>query len=374
MTARERWKAALEHREADRVPTDYWATPEFSAKLIRRLGFSDKPEAELVADLKLPPSDNNVRPSAGFAALRRTLAALEVDFTVKLAPCYAGPDLAQDCDEFGCRHREVSYGAGTYDETVSHPLAGFDSVEAIERSYKWPEPEWWDYGTIAQQARDWAHHPIQCGGSEPFMVYKDLRGEEQAYIDLKRNTGTVHYCMGRLFELAWQKTRLMLEQLPPGLLLSCYVAEDMGFQSGLMISPADIREFLLPGMKRMVELARKHNALVFHHNDGAIAGILPDLVALGIDVLNPVQWRASGMDRKKLKADYGDRLVFHGAMDNQKTLPFGTVEDVREEVRDNIRMLGRAGGYVLAPCHNIQPITPVDNVIAMYETARTSPQ
>ena len=204
------------------------------------------------------------------------------------------------------------------------------------------------------------------------MVYKDLRGEEQAYVDLKRNPGIVHYCMDRLFELAWQKTRRILEQLPPGLLLLCYVAEDMGFQSGLMISPADIREFLLPGMKRMVELARRHNALVFHHNDGAIAGILPDLMSLGIDVLNPVQWRASGMDREKLKAAYGDRLVFHGAMDNQKTLPFGTVDDVREEVCDNIRLLGAAGGYVLAPCHNIQPITPVDNVIAMYEKARTT--
>jgi uroporphyrinogen decarboxylase len=372
MTPRERWQAALEHREADRVPTDYWATPEFSAKLIRRLGLSDKPEAELVADLKLPLSVNNTKPSEGFAALRRALAALEVDFVVKLAPRFAGPSLEPGCDEFGCRHREVNYGAGSYDETVSHPLAGFDSVEAIERSYVWPEPEWWDYSTIAEQARDWAHHPIQAGGSEPFMVYKDLRGEEQAYIDLKRNPGIVHHCMARLFELAWQKTRRMLEQLPPGLLLFCYVAEDMGFQSGLMISPADIREFLLPGMKRMVELARRHNALVFHHNDGAIAGILPDLVSLGIDVLNPVQWRASGMDREQLKAAYGDRLVFHGAMDNQKTLPFGTVEDVRKEVRDNIRLLGAAGGYVLAPCHNIQPITSVDNVIAMYETARNS--
>jgi len=205
-TPRERWQAALEHRVTDRVPTDYWATPEFSAKLIRRLGLCDKPEAELVAGLKLPLSDNNVRPSEGFAALRRSLVELGVDFTVKLAPRYAGPSPEPDCDEFGCRHREVSYGAGTYDETVSHPLAGFDSVAAIERSYKWPEPDWWDYSTIPEQVKDWAHHPIQAGGSEPFMVYKDLRGEEQAYIDLRRHRDIVHYCMDRLFELAWPKT------------------------------------------------------------------------------------------------------------------------------------------------------------------------
>jgi uroporphyrinogen decarboxylase len=372
MTPRERWQAVLAHKQADRVPMDYWSTPEFSAKLIRHLGLSAKSEPELVADLKFSLCDNNLRPSEGFACLRRALAQLDVDFMVKLAPRYVGPALAPDTDEFGCRHREVSYGAGTYDETVSHPLSAFDSVEAIERSYRWPEPEWWDYSTVAAQAKDWVHHPLQCGGSEPFMVYKDLRGEEQAYTDLRRNPAIVHYCMDRLFELAWQRTRRMLEQLPSGLLLFCYVAEDMGFQSGLLMSPAHIREFLLPGMTRMVELAREYKALVFHHNDGAIARVLPDLVELGIQILNPIQWRSAGMDRAALKRDWGDRLVFHGAMDNQQTLPFGTVEDVREEVRDNIRMLGASGGYILAPCHNLQPITPVENVIAMYETARTA--
>ena len=102
MTPRERWQAALEHRTSDRVPTDYWATPEFSAKLIRWLGLSDRPEAELVADLNLPLSNNNITPSEGFACLRRALAELGVDFMVKLAPRYAGPNLEPGCDEFGC--------------------------------------------------------------------------------------------------------------------------------------------------------------------------------------------------------------------------------------------------------------------------------
>ncbi len=77
------------------------------------------------------------------------------------------------------------------------------------------------------------------------------------------------------------------------------------------------------------------------------------------------------MDREALKHDWGDRLVFHGAMDNQRTLPFGTVEDVRQEVRDNVRILGACGGYILAPCHNLQANTPIENVLAMYETCRS---
>ncbi|GAB4456420.1 MAG: hypothetical protein Kow00120_25730 [Anaerolineae bacterium] len=85
-------------------------------------------------------------------------------------------------------------------------------------------------------------------------------------------------------------------------------------------------------------------------------------------LLNPIQWRTKGMDRAALKRDFGDRVVFHGGMDNQYTLPFGTVAEVRQEVRDNLRILGEGGGYILAPCHNIQANTPPENIVALYET------
>jgi len=96
--------------------------------------------------------------------------------------------------------------------------------------------------------------------------------------------------------------------------------------------------------------------------------VIPDLIAIGMDVLNPVQWRCAGMDRAGLKRDFGDQIIFHGGVDNQQTLPFGSVEDVRQEVRDNLRILGAGGGYILSPCHNIQNITPIENILAMYET------
>jgi uroporphyrinogen decarboxylase len=135
-----------------------------------------------------------------------------------------------------------------------------------------------------------------------------------------------------------------------------------------MISPRHIEEFLVPGMKRMIDLAHGAGAFVFHHDDGSCRRILPRLIELGIDILNPIQWRCPGMEREGLKKDFGDRLVFHGAVDNQYTLPFGKVEEVRAEVRENLRILGEGGGFILGPCHNIQPLTPVENVLAMYET------
>jgi uroporphyrinogen decarboxylase len=122
-------------------------------------------------------------------------------------------------------------------------------------------------------------------------------------------------------------------------------------------------------MKRMNDLAHRNGVYVFFHSDGAINQIIPDMIGIGIDILNPIQWRCRDMDRAQLKRDYGDKVIFHGAMDNQQTLPFGSTEDVRAEVRENINTLGRSGGYILAPCHNIQPITPTGNILAMYHEA-----
>jgi len=197
-------------------------------------------------------------------------------------------------------------------------------------------------------------------------VYKYLRGDEQAFIDLIENPEMVHYCLDKLYGLCYENTRRIYEQIP-GKVMITYVAEDLGSQDGLLYSPNQIREFFIPRMKRMIDLAHQAGAFVFHHSDGAIRETLPDMIEAGIDVLNPIQWRCAGMDREGLKRDFGDKLIFHGGVDNQKTLPFGTVEDVRKEVIDNINILGKEG-YILAPCHNIHVNTPPENVVAMYQT------
>ena len=247
------------------------------------------------------------------------------------------------------------------------PWRQFHSVEEIEANYRWPSPDWYDYSVIPQQITGWEDYPIQGGGSEPFLIYKNLRGQEQAMMDLVEHPEIVHYCLDRLFDLAYTDTQRILETIP-GKVMLCYVAEDMGGQNNLMFSKKHIRTFLLPRMKRVIDLAHQGGAFVFHHNDGNCRAILPDMIEAGIDLLNPIQWRSCGMEREGLKADFGAKLIFHGAMDNQYTLPFGTVAEVRQEVADNLRILGEGGGYILAPCHNLQPVTPAENVVAMYET------
>ncbi len=339
MSARERWLAVLSRDTPDRLPMDYWATGEATERLMAHLGVGDVEEL-----------------------YRR----LHIDRPVGVGPRYVGPPIARGEDAFGCRFRRVEYGTGAYDECIHHPLARYDSPAEIEAHYTWPTPDWWDHSGIAEQVRGKDDRPVQGGGSEPFLQYCQLRGQEQALMDLVLKPELAHYCLDKLFGLAYENTRRIFEQIP-GQVTFSYVAEDMGSQESLLFSPAQIREFLLPGMKRMAELVHQAGAYVFHHNDGAIRPIVPDLTGIGIDVLNPVQWRCRGMDREGLKREFGERLVFHGGMDNQYTLARGSVAEVEQEVADNLRLLGRGGGYILAPCHNLQAVSPPENIVAMYE-------
>ena len=366
MTPRERWLAVLSRQTPDRVPMDYWATPEMTARLIRHMGFSRKSEAALVADMSVATVDAGLMKPQSHMVASELLKALHVDFAVAVAPRYVGPPTPADIDVFGCLFQNVSYGSGAYAECVYHPLAGYDSVEEIEDQYAWPDLDWWDYSTLAEQIRGFEEYPVRGGGSEPFLIYCRLRGMEQAMMDLVLNSDIVHYCLDKLFDLCYEITTRVYEQMP-GQVTFSYVAEDMGSQTGLLFSRRHIREFLLPRMKRMIDLIHQGGAFVFHHNDGNCRDIIPDMIEAGIDILNPIQWRSDNMDRRELKRDFGDRVVFHGGVDNQRTLPFGTPDDVKREVLENLDILGAGGGYILAPCHNIQSVSPPENVVAMYE-------
>jgi uroporphyrinogen decarboxylase len=340
MTGRERWLAVLRRETPDRIPMDYWATEEASAKLVAHLGCGGLD-----------------------AALRR----LHVDRPHTVTGRYVGPAFAPDRDMFGIRYVKVDYASGTYYEAADHPLGAYETIEEIEANYTWPSPDWYDYSHVRGEIEAHPDAPIRGGLSEPYLTYCQLRGMERAFMDLIEKPELAHYILDKLFDLAYVDAVRIYEQAGPGNVQITYVAEDMGSQTDLMFSPAVIEAFFLPGMRRMIELAHEAGAFVFHHNDGAIRKILPTMIDAGIDVLNPIQWRCPGMEREGLKRDFGDRLIFHGGVDNNQTLAFGTPEEVSQEVADNIRILGAGGGYILAPCHNIQAVSPPENVVAMYE-------
>jgi uroporphyrinogen decarboxylase len=346
MTPRERWLAILKHKKPDRVPMDYRATSEVTKKIMEYL------------DCK---------------AVKELFERLHIDRPIPVSPRYIGPPIPEDADLFGCRFRDIQYGSnethGVYRECIYHPLAKYKTLDKIKRNYRWPDPDLYDYSQIPEKILNHDEYPIMVGGSEPFLRYKHLRGQEQAYKDLILHSEIVHFCLDRLFDLCYENTRRIYEPIPSkhSRVMLTSVAEDLGSQTGLLYSPAHIHKFLIPRMKRMMDLAHHYGGYVMTHSDGAIREIIPDLIEIGMDVLDPVQWRCRGMDREGLKRYFGDKIVFHGAMDNQYTLAFGLEEEIRQEVRVNIRVLGDEGGYILGPCHNIQVVSPMKNIIAMYD-------
>ena len=339
MTPRERWLATLRHEPADRIPVDYRATPEATRKLLDYLGCE---------------------------GLDQVHERLHIDRVVDVGPRYTGPDIPADEDVFGIGYQDTVYASGSYHDAVYHPLAEYETVAEIEANYHWPSPDWWDYSGVPEQIVGQEDQVIRGGISEPYATYKWLRGVEQGYLDLIEKPDMVHYCLTKLYDLCYTNAERIYEAIP-GAVIWSWVAEDYGSQEGLIVSLKHIEEFFLPHMKRMNDLVHSAGGFSFHHSDGACAANIPNMISVGMDVLDPVQWRCKGMDREFLKREYGDQIVFHGAMDNQQTLAFGTVADVRREVEDNIRILGP--GLILGPCHNIQAISPPENIVAMYEAA-----
>ena len=210
---------------------------------------------------------------------------------------------------------------------------------------------------------------MQVGYTAVFYWHNRLRGLEQSLVDPLEKPEFTADLIRRLsdFFTAYH-TRCF--EATRGLADSTQVTDDFGAQAGLLIGPRTFDQFYRSAIQRAIDLAHRYNLIVFHHDDGDLRRLLPRLVDMGIDLLNPIQWRCGDWDLEELKRQFGHKLCFHGAVDNQQTLPFGTADDVRREVTYLMRTLGsNHTGFIIAPCHNLQPVSPVENIVALYETA-----
>ena len=147
--------------------------------------------------------------------------------------------------------------------------------------------------------------------------------------------------------------------------------DDFGMQTGTMISPRAFRALVKPYYTERIAFTRQlTNAHYWHHSCGSVHTLIPDLLECGVEILNPVQPGAFHMEPERLKADYGDRLSFHGGFDTQNVLPFGTQEEIEVEVARVMETMKPGGGYIFSAAHNIQEDVPAENVLAMYAAAK----
>ena len=151
-----------------------------------------------------------------------------------------------------------------------------------------------------------------------------------------------------------------------------FISDDMGMQNSLLISLESWQRFFKPRLKNWCDLIHSYGKKVLYHTDGAARPLIPGLIECGIDILNPIQHVCPGMDTAELKEHFGKDLIFHGGIENQYALPMGTVDEVVEETRHCLDTLGKGGGYICCSCHNVQPGTPLGNILAMIDTVKAS--
>lgn len=368
MNSRERVNAALHHQLSDRVPVDLGSTlvssihQEANNRLKAYLGIeADEPVHDVVQGLVVPDE----RILQRFGVDLRRVALRPPSNKAAILP---SGDEDTYRDEWGMRRRRTDL----YWEIVASPLA--DAKVEDLRHYPWPDPHDPErVAGLAEEARslyeetDFALVADFLGGGI-FEQALWLRGFERFMMDMVSDEPFVNALMDTLLELYIEFYAVYLDAVGPYTQIVA-VGDDLGMQTGPLISPDLYRRLIKPRHKELYDFIHSRTeAKILHHSCGSVFLFVQDLIDVGVDILNPIQTSARGMDPAVLKRDYGEQLVFHGGIDVQQILPFATPERVKEEVRHIIATLGKGGGYIFATSHNIQADVPPENIVAMYET------
>jgi uroporphyrinogen decarboxylase len=339
MTSRERVLAAFDHERPDRVPLWFGASAGLARKLCETLGTADAEELD-----------------------RR----LHIDFR-RIRQEYIGPSLPTQSNGNTVSFWGVERGGLEYGQPLSHPLAGAETERDLHR-HAWPDPRWFTSRGCPRQLEAWRDLAI-IGG--PWVVVwtdaTELMGMPEYLTRMHTDPEIIHALNRRIADFYWDLCVEFFDRCAKEIDIF-FFGDDFGTQEALFVSPQMWREFYKPIVKRFSDLGHDYGMKTMFHSCGSVWEIVPDLVDIGVDALNPVQPRARGMDLASLKERYGSRLTFHGAIDHQEILPFGSVEQVRQEVRRVIDILAPGGGYCLAASHDLLlEDFPPENVVAMYE-------
>lgn len=357
MTHRERVIAALNHEEPDRCPMQASFTPEFAERL--RADLSTKGH-----ELHNPPGGRNTYELERALGLDMLLTSVgwQTSFH-KQAGTYV--------DEWGVTWKSVPYttpfGSGYYTEMVGRPLAD----RAALSTYKPPDPRRPElYEEAESLIRNFKHEYWIVGVTKTTILETAwaLRGLEQLMMDFVEDPDLAE----TILEIPYRYHLAAAERLVNMGVDMIWLGDDVGTQNAMLISPPHWRRYFKPRMANFIATLKTINPRlkVAYHSDGCIYPIIPELIEIGLDVLNPIQ--PASMDPVRLKREYGGSLCFWGSVDVQHTLPFGSPEDVRSEVLSRLRTVGRNGGLILGPTHNVQLDTPLENFRAMVDTITSS--
>lgn len=367
LSHRERVRIALNHQEPDRVPMDLCAS---TCNIVDPLYFKVKDMLGIKGDIKPYRSGKTCNYYD-----ERILQALDTDFRhIWLGPPKSLKKIKYDdgsfIDEWGAHMKKIGNFVEPVEPTIKEP-----SMDALIK-HNWPDTEDTSRVDGLKERASYLYHNTDYAISAKFVSSGGflehggwLRGFENWLMDLTLNEEFANAFCDKILEIKLKLYEMMLHEVGDYIDM-VEIAEDFGTQGGLLISPKMFRKYMKPRYKKLIDRIKElaPNAKVFFHTCGSVRPIIQDLIDVGVDVLNPLQPLAVGMDPGEINNLYGDKLSFHGAIDIQVALP-GTIDDVREEVKTRIKQLSKGGGYILAPTNHVQDDTPPMNLITLYKFA-----
>ena len=343
MTPRERVLTALQHERPDRTPCDFWAKPPTWNRLMAHVGHQDR-------DRLLDELGVDVRHLEASSPQERIVSA----------------DVFENF--WGERYIYQSTPWGPMRDDIKGALAEAESLAEVE-AFPWPTPDCLDRSQLCDQCRRYEDHALLYGFADVWQRPALVRGWEGFFLDMAERPDWVHF-LCRKFTDFYLEDYTRAAEITHGRIDLYLLISDLGSQRGPLISLKMFHQFVAPYLKEMIDRIHHLGARVLYHSCGAIHSFIPDLIRLGVDVLDPIQPVRPSMEPESLKAEFGDRLSFHGGIDMQQVLPSSTPEQVRAVVRRYCSSLGAGGGYILGPAHLFQPDVPPENILAVYAAER----
>ncbi|MDR1587181.1 MAG: hypothetical protein LBS57_06985 [Treponema sp.] len=366
MTSRQRFLEAVNHRTTDRPPFDCTITIDAYNRLVRAMNLNLPPKTDCSIFLTVQPDIEVIR-------------GLGLDFVyLPLSENKTHPAFHYGVDHYvdiwGVDYKKITVGKFINYVNVNAPLAGAETGDLA--SYPWPDPDEPSlYRGLAERAKELSEKTgcaiVGLFGGSVFTEASLLRGMQQWYEDLLAEPEFAARLMEILSDYFTRVYRNAVSECGGYLDLIRIDNDDYGTQESLLISPGVFRSLVKPLISKyygtVKEHARKFNPEIklMKHSCGAVFDLVGDFIEMGIDILDPVQVSAKGMDIDRLKGAYGDRITFHGGIDTQRVLPHGTPAEVEEFTAKTISVLGRGGGYIVCPVHHVEGDVPAENILAM---------
>ena len=359
MKPKERILATLNRQPTDRTPVDLWHTAEIGEQL--RQHFHVKEDLDVYRALGL---DKVVWDFMDYKTDLGDRAGAQLG---------AGAESGGSRTMWGVPLKGIQAGYAHYAEFGEAPMKDFNTPASLDSYPWWPDVARFDYDGAVEKARAASPEFAVVGPWVSFYeIYCQLRGLEQSLMDLIENPELVDAILDRVEAIQTEMMKRFLARAGRTLDL-VFISDDIAGQQSLLISLAMWERHLKPRLQRWCDLIHAHGLKVFYHTDGAARPLIKPILDCGVDVLNPIQHACPGMDLAELKKEFGQRVIFHGGVDNQFALPRGTADDVRAETRRCLETLGAGRkGFICCSCHNVQAGTPLENVFAMIETVQKS--